>query len=99
MMETVVLRNGAEEAEPLVVVTMSTLRLVMKERPLALYDLVMRCRDNNYKFFGGTGGYLVGLALINAGHDVHDSIKNIVLSAVEGDGMDMVLRSPVAKEE
>lgn len=67
------------------------------ERPLALYDLVMKCRDRSYQFFGDNEKYLQDLKLVEASGDIHGSIKNIVLSAVRGDGIDMVLSSPVVK--
>ena len=94
-METIKLRNGAEEAKPLVAVTMMHLETLMNERPLALYDLVMRCRDTNYEFFGTNGDYLKSLNLVGQDGSIHGSIRNIILSAIDGDGIDMVLRSPV----
>ena len=94
-METVILRNGAEEAKPLVAVTMMSLERLMKEKPLALYDLVMRCRDRSYKFFDDNEEYLKSLNIVDRDGSIHDSIRNIVLSAAKGDGLDMVIRSPV----
>lgn len=96
-METIRLRNGAEEVKPLVVITIRTLEHVMDERPLAFYDLVMKCRDQNYQFFEDNEDYLKEQRLVDANGSIHDSIRNVVLSAAKGDGMDMVLRSPVSK--
>ena len=96
-METVILRNGAEEAKPLVVVMMLCLERLMDERPLALYDLVMRCRDRNYQFFGDNEDYLKNLKLVEQDGSIHDSTRNVILSAADGDGLDMVLRSPLSK--
>lgn len=96
-METVILKNGAEEAKPLVAVTMLSLNLLMDERPLALYDLVMKCRDKNYRFFGDNGEYLRSLKLVDRDNSIHNSIRNVVLSAAEGDDLDMVIKSPVRK--
>ncbi len=42
---------------------------------------------------------LVSMSLVHPEGRVHDSIRNIVLSAVEGDGVDMTLRSPLAATE
>jgi hypothetical protein len=94
--EVIRLKNGTEEAKPLVAVTMMSLEHVMDERPLALYDLVMMCRDHDYEPFGTNGDYLKDLRLVEQNGSIHDSIRNIVLSAVKGDGIDMVLGSPVA---
>lgn len=94
-METVILRNGAEEAKPHVTVTMMSLEHLMEDRPLAFYDLAMRCRDRSYKFFGDNEEYLKSLDIVDRDGSIHGSIRNIVLSAVEGDGLDMHIRSPV----
>lgn len=94
-METVILRNGAEEAKPLVAVTMLSLGHLMDERPLALYDLVMKCRDRNYQFFGDNEEHLKSLNIVDRDGSIHTSIRNIVLSAADGDGLAMVIRSPV----
>jgi len=94
-METVRLRNGAEEAKPLVAVIIMSLERLMNERPLALYDLVMKCRDRAYELFGTNGDYLKDLNLVDQDGSIHESIRNVVLSATDGEGMDMVLRSPI----
>ena len=94
-MKMVTLKNHTEEALSLVNVTMMSLRSLMKKSPMALYELVMKCKDNGHVCFGNTGKNLRNLSLVQANGLVHGSIKNIVLSAVEGDGFDMVLTNPV----
>ena len=94
-MEAVILKNGAEEIKSFVVMAMAILNRLAQERPLALCDLVMKCRDRNYQFFGDNEGYLKSLELVEGNGTVHGSIRNIVLSAAEGDGLDMHIRSPV----
>jgi hypothetical protein len=96
-MQTVILKNGAEESLPLVNVMMMSLRSLMQENPIAFYELVMKCRDHNHKFFGNVGDVLKRLSLVETSGSIHDSIRNIVLSAAEGDGLDMSLGSPVKK--
>lgn len=98
-METVQLKNGAEEAVPLVNVTMMSLRKLFDELPIVLYELVMLCRDSNHKPFGNCAKDLLDLNLIGPSNRPHNSIRNIVLSAVSGDGLDMTLGSPVATKE
>ena len=95
-MEVVKLKNGSEEAKPLVITTMLVLESVMEDRPLALYDLVMKCRDAGYDFFADNGDYLIKRKLVELDGSIHSSIKNIILSAVKGDGIDMVVGSPLA---
>ncbi len=89
------LRNGNEEAKAAVTVVMMSLRALIDTNPIAFYELVMLSRDPEHIPFGNSGEILSRFALINNGK-VHDTIRNIVVSAVEGDGFDMVLRSPVA---
>ncbi len=98
-METVTLKNGAEEALPLVNVTMFGLRNLMTEKPIVLYELAQLCRNPKHQPWGQTGEDLLALSLVgkaNDGWQVHDSIRNIVLSAVEGDGLELTLGNPIA---
>jgi hypothetical protein len=94
-MELIVLKNGAEEAEPLVKVAMLSLESLIQSSPIAFYELVMKCRDSNHQFFGNTVERLKELSLVQRDGTIHDSVRNIVLSAAEGDGLDMKLVSPV----
>lgn len=97
--EVVTLKNGAQEALPLVTVTMISLRTLMAEKPIVMYELAMLCRDRNRQLFGRSGDDLVALSLAgktNDGWHVHDSIRNIVLSAIEGDGLNITLGNPVS---
>src|SRR3989338_5617614 len=84
------LKNGSEEAEPLVRVTMMSLQHLMGENPIAFYELVELCKNRNHKMFGNTNEILERLSMVSNGF-VHGSIRNIVLSAVKGEGLDMQL--------
>lgn len=95
---TTKLKNGAEEATPLVAVTMMALRELIK-LPIPFYELVMICRDRNHKLWSNTASILQERNLLDETGRVHDSIRNIVLSAVSGEGIDMVLGWPVEGEE
>ncbi|MBD3330043.1 hypothetical protein GF354_00765 [Candidatus Peregrinibacteria bacterium] len=98
-MEAARLKNGSEEFKPLVQMTMASLSKLAETNPIAFYELVMKCREQGHELFGNTGEVLQSLALIQDERGtVHDSIRNVVLSAVEGDGLDMTLRSPFAEE-
>ena len=92
-METTILNNGAEEATSEVKVVMMSLEGLISENPIAFYELAMCCRDRERVPFGSTAEKLSALAL----YPVHDSIRNIVLSAVKGDGLEMTLGSPLAE--
>ncbi len=103
--KTVRLKNGSDEAEPLVAVITHVLEKLMDTgRGTAVYDLVQMCRDQTHKPFGINGETLKESGLVTApqapGDDwqVHGSVRNIVLSAIEprGDSIDFVLVNPVA---
>ncbi len=94
-MEVLVLKNGTKEAEWLVKTTMILLEDLIKSNSVAFYELTMKCRDSEHQFFGKTAELLKELALVQGDGTVHDSTRNIVLSAVEGDGLKMKLVSPV----
>lgn len=78
-------------------VTMLSLRDLCQSNPLAFYDLAMMCRDKDYQPFGNNGELLRTANLIASDDTIHDSIRNIVLSAAEGDGLEMHIVSPIAE--
>jgi len=96
-MNVIKLKNGSEEVEPMVKVTMMILHNLITESPILFYELVMKARDRAHEFFGTTGEELERRNLLEAGGSMHSSIRNIILSAVEGDMLEMKLGSPVAK--
>jgi hypothetical protein len=100
-METVKLKNGTEEVAALVKVTMVSVKgLWNSGLPglLMVSDLVQICRcDPSYRKFGTNEEELTKLGLLQSGGQVHDSIRNIVLSAFTGDKLDLVLGSPIAE--
>ncbi len=95
-MDMLKLKNGSEECVPLVNTTVMSVRHLMESNPIAFVELVLLCRDRNHELFGNTAVDLQGLALVGRDGFVHDSIRNIVLSAVEGEGLEMKLISPLA---
>jgi len=94
-METVRLKNGTEEAKQLVVITIAQLKELMSSEPIAFYELVMLCRDRDHELFGNAGEKLEKSGLLQREGVVHDSIRNIVVSAVEGDMLNMRITSPI----
>lgn len=94
-MKVVTLKNGTTEAKALVNATMLVLRDLAESDPLLLYELTMLCRDSSHQLWGSAGAKLKDRKLIEADGRVHQSIRNIVLSAVTGDGFDMCLTSPL----
>ena len=95
-METVILKTGVEVAKPLVGTTMMALNSLMDNgQDITFYELVMKCRDSNHEFFGNAGEELAKLGLLDGSGKVHRSIKDVVLAASEGVGLDMALVNPL----
>lgn len=67
----------------------------MRNQPIAFYELVMCCREHGHKPFGNTGEILRSGGLLLGDDRPHDTIRNIVLSAVSGEGLEMTLGSPI----
>lgn len=103
-MEEIKLKNGATETRVMVIATLISINSLLEEHLMAFYDLVMRCRDSNYKFLGNNLKILEDLSLVqlpsetgSSGH-IRNSIRNIVLSAVEGEGLRLKIVSPYPGE-
>ena len=97
-MQTVTLRNGSEELDSLVITTMTTLRRMMNDGftgLMALYDLHQVCLETGYQPAAQQLEYLKILSMLQPNGRPHDSIRNIVLSAVQGEGLEMELVNPV----
>lgn len=94
-MNTVILKNGAEEAKGLVTVIMMSLRSLIESKPIVFYELVELCKDPTHELWGDSINDLKELNLIELSGTIHSSIKHVVLSATAGDGMDLMLGSPI----
>ncbi len=94
-MDTVKLKNGSEEAEVIVKATIISLRSLFQNTFIALFELTEKCKNENHVIFGNNADIIKGYGLCQSDESVHDSIKNVVLSAIEGEGLEMKLVSPV----
>src|SRR3990167_5007413 len=81
------LKNGSEVAQSIVVATMMSLEALINSNRIAFYELVEKCRDSKHEMFGNTKEVVAKWALICSDGSVHSCIKDVVLSAVEGDGL------------
>lgn len=104
-MEMIKLKNGAEESPVMVATVHMILDSLLEETDnmaenirnvTVFYDIVTACRDPKYmsQISKANMMKLEGLALVKNGR-VHDSIKNVVLSSVEGEELEMELVNPV----
>ncbi len=94
-MDMIKLRGGPQEAEAVVRVLLMTLRGLYAEHWTAFYDAVMLARDPAHKIFSESQRKaLLDLSLIGRGDQMHESIRNIIRAAVEGDGLEMRIIDP-----
>ena len=96
MAETVTLRNGTDEAKPLVAVQMMVLERMFDEEPMLLFDLVMLARDRDYwdTIWPEHQQKLIERNQVNADGSMHSSTRNIICNSIEGEGVAMKLVNP-----
>jgi hypothetical protein len=93
--EVVKLKNGSEEALDQVNAFMYTLRRLFKDEPIAAYDLVLKARNPEHQIFDAARNKLKHFALLLPDGEMHDTVRNIIVSAVTGEGFQMVLNDPI----
>jgi hypothetical protein len=98
-MMMVKLRNGAEELVTQVDAIHMSLRTLFEQHPISFYDVVMFAKNSSYNIFPVNAEPLVQLGLLNEGpvnkYSIHDSVKSIILSSVEGEGSNLKLVNPL----
>jgi hypothetical protein len=92
------LKNKTTVPKSLVIVTMMSLKALLQKNPIAFYELVQKCRNSKHEMFGNTLEVATKLGLIIHDGRIHEYTKNIILSAVSGDGLDMSLGSPISED-
>lgn len=99
-MEMVTLNNGKSEGEAVVFATMFSLTRMLEQEPQVFYEFVCKCRDPQYSMWGDSAARAVRWGLLDASDYVHESVRNVTLSAVAGEGMDLhLLSSPIRASE
>jgi hypothetical protein len=107
-MEPKELRNGSSELETFVRMTIISLRSLLEDKnpetaagsAIAFYELVQKCEDPSHEIFADvTKDLLKRSALLDDAGNVHGSVRNIVLSAKRGEGLEIYLGSPYAGVE
>lgn len=95
------LKNGSHIVEFVLVETMRELKKMQEQDPFAFYDLVMKCRDNSHTIipspFGDAKITLKRYGFMSDDGTIREDIKNIVLSSVVGDELEMKLESPIKR--
>lgn len=93
-MELAILRNGSEVPKPAVITCLIALRNLMANNPIAFFELVEKARNPHHRLFGNSGEVLRSLALIERDGDLHNTTRDVVLSAISGEGLAMRLGDP-----
>lgn len=96
--DTIKLRTGVLAYKPMVAATTLSLRLLLSSQPIAFCEIVTLSRKPNHKLFGDSSDTLKNMHLLDAGGHLDDSIRDIILASVEGDGLQMRLVNPVASD-
>ena len=98
-MKMVKLRNGTTEAKPFVDFVSGLLQKLDNEDPMVFVELVMLCRDSTHELFDNAGKVLKQFNFLRGDEtQPHESVRNVVLSAVRGEGISVTLGNPVAHE-
>ena len=100
-MSIVTLRNGAQESDATVSGVCLLLNALIEREPdghTVIFDLREACENRGDFVDERSRAILKKLHLVDADGRVPRSIKNIVLSSVDGDRLDIHLVSPVAEE-
>src|SRR5260221_610179 len=83
----VTLKNGSEAVKPVVEVTMLSLIFLIKSgRMVEVYELVKKAKNPQYVMFAMARKILSELELIDSDGSIPSSVRDIILSAVRGDG-------------
>jgi len=96
--EVVTLKSGHPEGKALTLATYHTLSLLFDDKAIVFYELFQLAKDPAHQIWGNnTVEELKSLALLQSDGSMHDSIRQIILSAVSGEGFNMVLDNPIAE--
>ena len=89
------LKNGSQELDITIAATITSLKGLLADQPIAFCDLVMKARDDTYEPFGNAGDILKRSSLLKQAGTMRQDIRNIVLSAVDGDEGEMHIVDPI----
>ena len=88
------LKNGSEVPLAIIITTMDILNRLQATQAVAFHHLVKKCRDSAHNIADDTIKILEKNALMKDGL-VHITVKDILLSAIQGDDQKITLNSPV----
>jgi len=95
MNNEVKLRNGTVVSEAAMVTTMMNLRALKEENNIAFYEFVQKCKNPQHSIFGGTSTEkIISEAGLMSEGKISEDIRNVALSAIEGEALDIHLVNP-----
>ncbi len=93
------LKNGSSSVRSFVALTMKVLDQLFTTDPIAFYELCQKARDANHVFWNeSTKRKLEHLGLLDGQGHVQNAVRDVVLSATSGEGLDLAFGSPYASE-
>lgn len=90
------LRNGSQVERSEAQEIIESLRFLRNHEPAAMHGLLMKCRDDNHKINRQCRHVLQALLFMDSSGRVDNDVRNVVLSAPEGNEIDMRSISLVA---
>lgn len=95
---TVKLKNGSELPEEIVTGTIMSLQALMLKNPIVFYELVMKARNPEHTMFGKTQAVAYEWDLIDSNGVINSQVRDVILSAVIGERLNMKLVNPIVLE-
>jgi len=93
----VLLRDGTTQPEPLVMTTYVAL-LKLMDSPMRFLDVAEAAREES-PLHPNSVPSAAALALVDENGDMHSSVRSVIRSCIEGEGLEMRLVSPFAERE
>jgi hypothetical protein len=95
----VTLRDGSKVPQAMLTLTTVRMKALMQKNPIALFDLVEKCRNANFEFiknpFCDSKALLTEHALVDQSGAVNEDVQKIVLNSIEGSYLTLKLVDPL----
>ena len=98
MLEELKLKNGSTEVNVVIAATVMNLKRLITETPGVFYDVVMKARDESYELFNSIGDIRNESPLLEPDGSMRQDIRNIIMSATDGDEGDMHIVDPIDRD-
>ncbi|MGD0664810.1 MAG: hypothetical protein ABSA17_03650 [Rhabdochlamydiaceae bacterium] len=95
----VTLRDGSKVPQAMLTLTTVRMKALMQKSPVALFDLVEKCRNVHFEFiknpFCDSKALLTEHALVDQSGAVNEDVQKIVLNSIEGSYLTLKLVDPL----